>query len=86
MGKVEVGKTGWEKEAIKEVLGEDLKQKQEETLSILDQLRRTRKTRGGVGAPLEIPKHLSAGSQIVVTDADLTANLTAKPIAGNDED
>lgn len=45
----------------------------------LDELRRTRKARGGVGAPLQVPAHLrdaAAGIGIVVTDADLDPRKT----------
>lgn len=63
-----VSKTGYEKEAILKVAGEDLKRRQGEQMSVLDALRRSRKSRGGVGAPLSIPVHLRDGSQIVITD------------------
>lgn len=49
----------------------------DDTLSILDKLRATRKARGGVGAPLQVPLHLRAGTEIVITDADLDAAARA---------
>lgn len=61
-------------EAIIEVLVEDKKRQHNETLSALDILRRTRKSRGGVGAPLQVPANLRSaanGIGIVITDADL---------------
>lgn len=63
------------KEAIKKVLVEEKRREQGETLSVLDTLRRTRATRGGVGAPLQVPGHLKEGpgNLIVITDADLKA-------------
>lgn len=79
--KVQVGKTGWEKDALREVVGNELRNRQGETLSVLDQLRRTRISRGGVGAPLQVPAHLSAGSEIIITDAALNDGLVAKPLA-----
>lgn len=42
------------------------KKEQDDTLSILDTLRKTRISRGGVGAPLDVPRHLE--NAIVVTD------------------
>lgn len=42
--------------------------------TVLDALRRTRKQRGGTGAPLEVPVHLrgaAEGKGILITDADL---------------
>ena len=50
----------------------------DEILSKLDELRRTRKARGGVGAPLQVPFHLrdaAGGYGIVVTDADLNPDI-----------
>ena len=58
-----------------------------ETRSLLDQLRRTRAARGGVGAPLQVPLHLrdaAAGMGIVVTDADLDPD--AKPRTREEQD
>ena len=57
---------------------------QSEVLSLLDQLRRTRKDRGGVGAPLQVPAHLrdaAEGQGIIITDADLTIGSN-KPVSG----
>lgn len=61
-------------EAIIKVLVEDKRREFNETNSALDILRRTRRDRGGVGAPLQVPAHLKSaanGVGIVVTDADL---------------
>jgi hypothetical protein len=64
-----------EKELLAKFEAEQLKKTHDETRSVLDELRRTRKSRGGVGAPLETPRHLSEGVQtIVLTDA-----LNVKP-------
>jgi hypothetical protein len=63
-----------------------LQEQQDETRKVLDYLRKTRKSRGGTGAPLEIPPHLrdaSEGAGIVITDADLQLGAV-KPI-DNDE-
>lgn len=57
-------------------LVEEKRKEQGVTLSVLDALRRSRKDRGGVGAPLEIPANLrdaAAGQGIIITDADLAA-------------
>lgn len=56
--------------ALSDVMTEDLRQRQGEKLSVLDQLRRTRAARGGVGAPLQIPARLA--TPILLTDADLS--------------
>lgn len=59
---------------IGDILAEQKRQDQNETKSVLDHLRKTRKARGGVGAPLIVPAHLqdaSMGQGIVITDADL---------------
>lgn len=56
-------------EVLAKVLGEEKKREQSEILSVLDALRKTRKARGGTGAPLEMPRHLQTA--IVITDADL---------------
>lgn len=62
----------------------ELRRKQGETLSVLDELRRTRKARGGVGAPLNVPANLREGTEIVITDADLKPQ---KPtVSAADED
>lgn len=66
-------------ETLGKFLAEELKKEQGTTLSVLDMLRRTRKSRGGVGAPLEIPSSLkgaSEGQGIIITDADLKLGLT----------
>jgi hypothetical protein len=57
--------------AIRNVLLDEKHRQQNEVLSILDTLRRTRKSRGGVGAPLDMPRHLAkeADNTILVTDA-----------------
>lgn len=55
---------------LTQVLVEEKRREQGETLSVLDALRRTRKARGGVGAPLIVPRNLS-GKEIVITDDDL---------------
>lgn len=81
---VQVGKPGWEKEAMKEVMTQDLQKRHGETLSTLDALRRSRVSRGGVGAPLDVPVHLQQA--IVITDAVLNDGLTAKPMAPSDDD
>ena len=59
-----------EQEAVAMVAVAEKKLENENTLRILDELRRTRKARGGTGAPLEVPTNLK--NQIVITDADLT--------------
>lgn len=85
----QIGKPGWEKEAIKEVVSEDLKQRQGETLSTLDALRRSRKSRGGVGAPLDVPPHLAgaaAGQGIIITDAMLNDGLSKKAAPVDDDE
>lgn len=69
-------KTGWEKEALQKVQGEELKRKHGETLSVLDALRRSRKSRGGVGAPLQVPAHLRDGTQLVITDEQLKIDMS----------
>lgn len=55
-------------------LTEGRRAENDETKSLLDRLRATRKARGGTGAPLEVPAHLrdaASGVGIVITDADL---------------
>lgn len=57
----------------------DLHNRHGETLSVLDKLRATRKSRGGTGAPLQVPGHLKGAAEgvgIVITDADLNVGLT----------
>lgn len=56
---------------LEKFLTEDLKTTHGTTLSVLDALRRSRKSRGGVGAPLEVPGHLRPNTEIVITDKDL---------------
>lgn len=68
-----------DKEQLAKASTEFLKAQQGETLSVLDMLRKTRKSRGGVGAPLVVPPHLrdaAKGEGIVITDADLTVPET----------
>lgn len=63
-----------ERAQITTALAEEKLREFGETNSVLDQLRRTRKSRGGVGAPLQVPTHLKDAAQgqgIVITDADL---------------
>lgn len=55
---------------MQQFLLKEKKKEQSETLTVLDSLRRSRKSRGGVGAPLDIPGHLSEARQtIMLTDA-----------------
>lgn len=71
------------KEAVNELAG-----RHGETLSVLDKLRATRKSRGGTGAPLQVPGHLkdaAEGIGIVITDADLNTGLT-KAIAESEDE
>lgn len=53
----------------------DLKGRHNDTMGVLDELRRTRKSRGGVGAPLIVPGSLSTAAEgkpsIIITDAEL---------------
>lgn len=57
-------------EELRKFLGEELQNRQHETLGVLDALRRTRRTRGGTGEPLKIPGHLNEVKQtIILTDA-----------------
>jgi hypothetical protein len=69
----------WDREQLVKFEKEQLQQRQGETLTVLEALRRSRKTRGGVGAPLQVPAHLQPAAAIVVTDADLKPS---KPITG----
>lgn len=60
-----------------------------ETRKLLEELRKTRKMRGGVGAPLVVPDHLrdaAAGQGIIVTDADLNPNATKSREQQDDDD
>jgi len=66
-------------EVLTKYLVEEKKKEQGTTLSVLDMLRRTRKSRGGVGAPLQIPSDLAgaaAGQGIIITDGELKVGLT----------
>lgn len=67
-----------EKEQLAKFLGEQLKDTHDQQRKILDELRRSRRARGGVGAPLEVPAHLRESSQIIVTDADLASVRTTE--------
>lgn len=63
-----------DREALAKVLVEEKRKEQGSTLSVLDALRRSRKARGGTGAPLTVPANLqdaAAGQGILITDADL---------------
>lgn len=53
---------------IRKVLVEEKRRAQNEQLTVLESLRRSRKARGGVGAPLEVPVHLRGGP-VILTDA-----------------
>ncbi len=55
------------KEAATRVATEYLKHAQDETKSVLDELRRSRHRRGGTGAPLEIPTHLRSATTVTPT-------------------
>ena len=59
-----------EKEQLAKYLAEVKHQEHGETLTILDALRKSRKSRSGSDAPLEQPRHLSEARQtIILTDA-----------------
>lgn len=63
-----------EKEQLTKYLSEQKRADFDKTKSQLDILRSTRKSRGGVGAPLEVPGHLrdaAEGRGVIITDADL---------------
>lgn len=65
-----------EKEQLTKFLTEEKMKEFDETKKQLDVLRSTRRSRGGVGAPLQVPGHLqdaAEGRGIIVTDADLNA-------------
>jgi hypothetical protein len=66
-------KVAAERDRLREFLTFEKVKEQQETLTVLEMLRRTRKSRGGVGAPLQVPAHL-AGGPMIVTDADLKAS------------
>lgn len=58
-----------------------------ETLGVLDALRRSRKARGGSGAPLQVPANLrnaANGVGIVITDADLDLDSNAPLVTSGD--
>ena len=58
-----------ERENLIKELVKEKRVEQNETLKILDALRRTRKSRGEE-RPLDIPSHLSVGKQtVILTDA-----------------
>lgn len=57
-----------EQEQLKKFLSEEQKQDHDKKLSILDALRRTRASRGGTGAPLQIPGHLKQPLIIMPND------------------
>jgi hypothetical protein len=59
-------------ELVTQFLVEERIKANKETLIVLDALRRMRKSQGGVGAPLEIPRELQTA--IVITDADAAQN------------
>jgi hypothetical protein len=61
-------------EDLKKALVEQKRLEQNETRAILDTLRRTRKARGGVGAPLLVPAHLG-GNAVVLTDPDTVEEM-----------
>lgn len=55
---------------FKVALTESKRSEQNEIMRTLDQLRKTRAARGGVGAPLQQPVSLSEGrNTIIITDA-----------------
>lgn len=65
-----------------EMLAASKKKEHEETLGVLDALRRTRKARGGPGAPLQVPANLrnaANGIGIIITDSDLDPNSVPNP-------
>lgn len=84
-----MSQSNWDKEQLAKFEAEQMRQQHGETLTVLDALRRSRKSRGGVGAPLQVPGHLrdaaNGNPSIVVTDDDLKAN-SAKPIGGLDDE
>lgn len=63
-----------DRDQLTKFLTEEATQKHNEVRKQLDILRSTRKSRGGVGAPLTVPAHLRsvmAGRPIIITDEDL---------------
>lgn len=61
-------------DSVKKVLAQQIKASQDDTRKTLDALRKTRKARGGTGAPLDVPRHLH--NPIFVTDAELADGLS----------
>jgi hypothetical protein len=55
-------------EDLGKFLVEEKKKEFDDNNRVLEALRRSRKSRGGVGAPLDVPRHLR--NSIVITDAD----------------
>ncbi len=66
-----------EVDQLRKYVVEEKKKEFGETLTVLESLRRSRKARGGVGAPLQVPARL-AGAPLIITDADLKPS---KPIS-----
>lgn len=65
-----------------QMLAESKRREHQEVLGPLDALRRSRKTRGGTGAPLQVPanlKNAANGQGIIITDADLDPNAPVNP-------
>lgn len=56
-----------DKELMTKFLVEEKIKDQQGTLTVLESLRRSRKSRGGVGAPLQVPTHLG-GNTLILTD------------------
>lgn len=67
-----------EKAQLTTALTEAKRAEFDDTKRVLDQLRATRKARGGVGAPLQVPLHLQSSAAIVITDADLKPTSRAE--------
>ena len=67
-----------DKELLAKFLTEEKHKDHGTTLKVLDELRRTRRSRGGVGEPLKIPAHLRDAAEgkpsIIITDEDLNAD------------
>lgn len=59
-------------ELVTQFLVEERVRANKETLTVLEALRKMRKSQGGVGAPLEVPRELQTA--IVITDADASQN------------
>lgn len=65
-----------------QMLAESKRIQHQETLGVLDALRRTRKQRGGTGAPLQVPanlKNAANGVGIIITDSDLNPDSPVNP-------